>query len=163
MKFIIGLGSNIGDRDKNISDALVLLEAALRSPLSVSTIRETQPVYHPDYKGKKQDKFLNAAVLFESELSAAVVLGITQGVEIKLGRERKKEVEPWSARVIDLDILLGDSLVLEDPNLTLPHAELHKRDFALFSVHELWPEWVHPLLGLRAEELLREKERSEFS
>ncbi len=99
--------------------------------LAVSSLRETDPVGVLD-----QPRFLNGAARLQTELAPRALLDSLLDVERALGRER---AERWGPRTIDLDLLLYDRLVLDEPGLTLPHPRLHERRFALEPLAELAP------------------------
>jgi len=145
---LIGLGSNLGERAGNLLQALDELR---RMPgiqvASSSSLIETAPVGGPP----GQPNFFNATAVLETELSPAEVLKAQLAVERKLGRVRR---EPNGPRTIDLDLLLYDQLVLESPELTLPHPRLHQRRFALEPAAEIVPDWRHPTSGQTIAELL---------
>lgn len=136
----IGIGSNLGDRERAIEDALRLLEAhAGINVVAVSSIRETEPVGLVD-----QPRFLNAAARLETSLSARRLLDRLLGVERELGRVRRERYGP---RTIDLDLLVYGDEVVDEPGLRVPHARLHERHFVLEPLVELAPSLVVPGLG----------------
>jgi len=144
-KVYLGLGSNLGDREGNIAEALRRLSEGV-SIERVSSLYETEPVGY-----EEQPWFLNAVCEGETELDAEGLLRFVKGIEREMGR---KETVRWGPRVIDIDILLYDDIVLEMPELTIPHPRLHQRRFVLAPLAELAPDLVHPLLGLTMHELL---------
>ena len=141
----IGLGSNLGDREENIREALERLSEL--GPLRASTVRETEPVGITD-----QPSFLNAAAEVETELSARGLLESLLAIERDLGRDRTAE-QRWGPRTIDLDLLLYGEEVVDEPGLTVPHPRLAERRFVLEPLHELAPELVLPD-GRRIKDLL---------
>lgn len=145
---LIGLGSNLGERAGNLLQALDELR---RTPgiavRSASSLVETTPVGGPP----GQPNFFNAAAVLETQLSPQHVLQLLLDVERRLGRVRREQNGP---RTIDLDLLLYDQLVLESPELTLPHPRLHQRLFTLAPAAEIAPDWRHPPSGRTIEELL---------
>lgn len=143
----IGLGSNLGDRERNLLaavDALARIDAV--AVLGRSSLFDSAPV------GPPQPRYLNAVVELECMLSPQRLLGILKQIEIDLGRDTR--APKWSARPIDLDILLWDGEVIADPNLQVPHLRLHQRRFALEPLVELSPGALHPLMNASARELL---------
>lgn len=137
----IALGANLGDRAANIAAAIDRIGALDRSELlAVSTIIETEPVGPQD-----QPRFLNTCCLLETALSARDLLDALQAVERDLGRDRDRE-RRWGPRLIDLDLLLFDELVIDEPGLTIPHPRMHERAFVLQPLAAIAPQWVHPVL-----------------
>lgn len=129
----LGLGSNLGDRARLLTDAVRLLRSAPGIRVTaVSPVYDTVPV---GVTG--QPNYLNLAVAVATDLSAAGLLAACQGIENALGRVRGVR---WGARTIDLDILCYGDLVSADPKLTLPHPRLTERAFALVPLATLAPE-----------------------
>jgi len=144
----IGLGSNEGDREAKLVAALrALAHIDAVSVVGCSSLYESAPV------GPPQPRYLNAVVALACELEPQRLLGILKQIERDLGRERGGA--RWGPRAIDLDILLWDGVVVADPNLQVPHLELHKRRFALEPLSEVAPEVLHPVLGETVQHLLR--------
>jgi 2-amino-4-hydroxy-6-hydroxymethyldihydropteridine diphosphokinase len=147
----IGLGSNLGDRAGALRTAVGAL--AERNGIRVirrSAVYETQPV------GPPQPPFLNAAVEVQTSLSARELLAACLAVEAELGRLRDPVAPEDGPRTIDLDILLyGDDIVAE-PDLIVPHPELHTRAFAMVPLVEMAGDLPHPALGRPLRELLAE-------
>jgi 2-amino-4-hydroxy-6-hydroxymethyldihydropteridine diphosphokinase len=142
----IGLGSNLGDREHNLLSAV----DALRRTDMVA-VRRCSSIYESAPVGPPQPRFLNAVVELQCNLPAVRLLSLLKQVEQDLGRQRRKK---WGPREIDLDILLWDGEVVAEPNLQVPHLELHKRRFALEPLCELVPEALHPVTGERVRDLL---------
>lgn len=129
----IGLGSNVGNRDKNLERAIDNLtkEEGIEL-LRVSSIYETEPVGY-----ENQEDFLNAVVEIETHLDPHELLSVTKSIEAKQKRVRTVH---WGPRTIDLDILLYDDVVLSEPRLRLPHPEVSNRAFVLVPLADLAPE-----------------------
>ncbi len=137
----VGLGANLGDRAATLTRAIDLLaDRPAIDVVGVSSFRETDPVGYLD-----QPRFLNAAVAVETSLAPAALLATLLEVERELGRVR--EGPRYGPRTVDLDLLLMDDLVLDEPGLELPHPRLHERVFALEPLAELDPELVVPGRG----------------
>jgi len=140
VKVFVGLGSNLGERESMIRLAL---EALSRLPgthlVKASSLYDTEPVGEVD-----QPNFLNAVAQLDTELTARQLLWNLLLIEKRLGRVRTQR---WGPRTIDLDLLLHGSLVLDEPELTVPHPELTARSFVLVPLVELDPLLVHPVTG----------------
>jgi 2-amino-4-hydroxy-6-hydroxymethyldihydropteridine diphosphokinase len=131
----IGLGSNLGDRERLIREAAELIGAA-----RLSTVIETEPWGYGN-----QPLFLNAVAELETPLTARQLLDHLLDVERRLGRER---IGPqWGPRTIDLDLLLYGDETIDEPGLTVPHPRLHERRFALEPLLDLDPEVAIPGRG----------------
>ncbi len=137
---IVGLGSNLDDRNENMGRALDLLrELAGVSVLRVSSWRETDPV-----GGPPQGKYLNAVAEVETEIAPRELLARFHEIEADLGRVRTVRDGP---RPIDLDILLYGDEMIKEPGLEIPHPRMLEREFVLEPLAELAPERRHPLTG----------------
>ena len=120
----VGIGSNLGDREANLGQAIELLSAEDGiEVVAVSEIRETEPVGPVE-----QGPFLNGAVKVDTSLGPRELLDRLLSVENRLGRVRS---ERWGPRTIDLDLLLYGGERVDEPGLTVPHPRLHERRFAL--------------------------------
>jgi 2-amino-4-hydroxy-6-hydroxymethyldihydropteridine diphosphokinase len=141
-RVFLGLGANVGDRERNLRMALRMLPT-LGDVVAVSSlycsdavVLEGQPP-GPDY--------LNAVCELETQLEPLALLQALQQIEHDIGRRR---AERWAPRPIDLDVLIYDDLVIETPELTVPHARLAERNFVLVPLAELAPHLAHPALGV---------------
>lgn len=145
----IALGSNlasrIGDREANLRAAVERVRA-LGTVRAVSSFHDTEPVGLVS-----QPRFLNGALLLETEVEPLELMRELLAVERAMGRVRSVSKGP---RVIDLDLLLVGEVVMETKELTLPHPEMHRRRFVLEPLAEIAPEMVHPVLGLTVVEML---------
>ena len=138
MNIYFGLGSNLGDRLKNINDAIEKLKT-IGNVTAVSRIYETKP-----WGGVEQPDFLNACVKLEREdfIEPLELLKIIKNFENELGRVKSVR---WGARKIDIDILLIDDMVYKSPELNIPHISLPERLFVLEPLEEILPpDWRHP-------------------
>jgi len=142
----IGLGSNIGDRRAALEEAARRLETDAGRIAARSSLYRADPVEVVD-----QEEFLNQVVGLDSALEAADLLGQCLAIERAMGRVRTRDKGP---RVIDLDLLLYDDVILEGPGLEVPHPRLHLRRFALAPLAEIAPGLRHPRLRLTIAELL---------
>jgi 2-amino-4-hydroxy-6-hydroxymethyldihydropteridine diphosphokinase len=137
----IGIGSNLGDREATIAQALELLDEPPAIRLArVATVRETAPVGIVD-----QPAFLNTVALVETTLGARELLDKLLALERRLGRVRTGE--RWGPRTLDLDLLLYGDAKLDEPGLTVPHPRLHERRFVLEPLYELAPDLLVPGRG----------------
>jgi 2-amino-4-hydroxy-6-hydroxymethyldihydropteridine diphosphokinase len=143
----IGIGSNLGDREKNCSRSVDLLEKNGIVIRQESSLYETIP-----WGLRDQPLFLNMVIKVETELKPQELLELLKNVEIEVGREKSSR---WGPRIIDLDILLYDDIALNEETLTVPHPYLHKRDFVLIPLCEIAPDVRHPVLQLTMRELLQ--------
>jgi 2-amino-4-hydroxy-6-hydroxymethyldihydropteridine diphosphokinase len=142
----VGLGANLGDRERTLQRAVELLgDADGVAVLAVSELRETEPVGLVD-----QPRFLNGAVAGETTLSPRALLDLLLEIERSLGRVRH---ERWGPRVVDLDLLVYGDVTVDEPGLHVPHPRLHERRFALEPLAELDPELEIPGYG-RVSELV---------
>lgn len=151
-ELIIGLGSNLGDRRKNIEKAIEMIGEKIGGVEAVSSLLETKP-----WGFESNNRFLNCAVLLGKPgssapdlISAIRIMEILQSIEHEFGRVR---TGVYADRVIDLDILFFGDLIADVPGLIIPHPKLHQRDFILTSLMELCPGKVHPVLGKSVREL----------
>ena len=141
----IGIGSNLGNRQENCLRAIELLQKKGIIVKKRSSLYETEP-----WGVKDQPLFLNMAIEVETKLNPEALLRILKDVEKEVGR---KESTKWGSRIIDLDILLIDNIVLNKDNLKIPHPLMHKRDFVLLPLCEIAPDIKHPLLKVSIIEL----------
>ncbi len=133
----LGIGSNMGDREAHIRDALVLLKENKITILKQSSTIETEPV-----GGPPQGDFLNAVLKAETSLSPEELLKILKMIESKLGRVKTVKNGP---RPIDIDILLYDNIRMDIPTLTIPHPRMRERAFVMNPLTEIEPEIVNQI------------------
>ena len=132
-KAVLGLGTNMGNRLENLENALKSLELLPKTKvIKASQIYETEPWGYTE-----QARFLNCAVLVETELSPSALLGACLGIEAALGRVRQFKNGP---RIIDIDLLLYEGESIKANELTVPHPFILQRDFVLVPLHDLFPE-----------------------
>jgi len=135
MKAVIGLGSNIGDKENNIRLALEAFALVPKtSVLRVSSMYGTSPVGYKD-----QDSFVNAVAEIESSLSPVALLGVCLGIEALMGRRRTIKNGP---RIIDIDLLITEGFECNTEELCVPHPRMPERAFVLVPLAELYPEGV---------------------
>ncbi|MFC1511286.1 2-amino-4-hydroxy-6-hydroxymethyldihydropteridine diphosphokinase [Candidatus Margulisiibacteriota bacterium] len=146
----LGLGSNVGDREEYIEQAIFLLE---KNPHIEVTRHSSSIETEAEGKGN-QPPFLNAALEIKTKLSPHKLLEVCHEIEVALGREREIE---WGPRTIDIDILMYEDEIISDDKLQLPHPLLHERLFVLRPLREIAPNLMHPVLEKRMQSLYEER------
>jgi 2-amino-4-hydroxy-6-hydroxymethyldihydropteridine diphosphokinase len=141
----ISIGSNLGDRERNLREAIESIRR-LGNLKAVSSLYETEPVEFTD-----QPWFLNCVIEIDTAKKPRELLGALLAIEREMGRER---LLPKGPRLIDLDIVLFDELVFDGPQLQIPHPAMHLRRFVLEPLVEIAPAARHPRLDKTARELL---------
>jgi 2-amino-4-hydroxy-6-hydroxymethyldihydropteridine diphosphokinase len=139
MRAFLGLGSNLGDRRQYLRDGV----AALPEVVAVSAVYETDPVGGPE----GQDAYLNLVVELETDRSPRELLHAAQAAEAAALRVRR---ERWGPRTLDVDVLLVGDLVVDEPDLVVPHPRLWQRAFVLVPLADLAPTLVGDRIGLAA-------------
>lgn len=134
----IALGSNLGDKEKNLRRALLLLTQQGVEVVRVSSFLSTEP-----YGVTDQPQFLNAVACVRTSLAPLALLDVLLATELAMGRVRLRH---WGERNIDLDLLLYEDVVLDTPRLRLPHPDMQNRNFVLLPLAEIAPELKHPTL-----------------
>lgn len=130
-RVFLGFGSNLGDRRRNLLDAV----ESLSGRVAVSQVYETEPVGGPS----GQEPYLNCVVELRTSLSPRQLLGVCHRLEAAAGRVRN---ERWGPRTLDVDVLLVGNLIVDEPDLTIPHPRMWDRRFVLAPLAELAPELV---------------------
>ena len=148
-RVFIGVGSNQGDRLEQISKAVRAVGALARVRLCrMATIIETAPV------GPPQGPYLNTVIEIDTALSPHELLAALKAIERQFGRI--PSAERWAPRPIDLDVLLYDDRVIDEPALRIPHERMHERRFVLEPLAQLAPDVIHPVLKRSISDLVRQ-------
>ena len=145
-KVWIALGSNMGEGRKNLDLAIKMMNERGVLVEKVSTYIETEP-----YGYTEQDNFVNAVCIAETKLSPRELLEVLLKIELDMGRVR---IIKWGPRIIDLDILFYEDLIIDEEDLKVPHIEIQKRSFVLEPVNEISPDKIHPVFKKTVHQLL---------
>ena len=141
----VALGSNLGDRERYLSDAAAALGAAV-SDLTVSSFYDTAPIGVGE-----QPRFLNAAAIGSTTLTARALLDTLLAIESTFGRTRP---HAGAARTLDLDLILYGNHIIEEPGLIVPHPRFRERRFVLEPLNEIAPDWIDPVTKRTIRELV---------
>jgi 2-amino-4-hydroxy-6-hydroxymethyldihydropteridine diphosphokinase len=131
-KVYLGLGSNMGNREQLLHDAIALIGERVGTVTRQSSFIETEP-----WGFESSNRFLNAVVCCETEKTPREVLLLTQQIERDMGRKQKSVSVGYVDRPIDIDILLYDDLTVDEPDLKIPHPLMHQRDFVMIPLEEI--------------------------
>ena len=150
--FIIGLGSNIGEREQILMQAIALIGERIGEMVACSSMYETRA------DGFESDNlFMNAVIIVRSALEPHEVLSRTHQIELDLGCSTHRNADgSYCDRSLDIDLIACDDLMCHDETLILPHPRMHMRRFVLEPLCEIAPRWMHPILHRTAFELLAE-------
>jgi 2-amino-4-hydroxy-6-hydroxymethyldihydropteridine diphosphokinase len=149
---ILLLGTNIGNRLKNLKNSIILINQNAGRVLIESSIYETEPW------GFSSDlPFYNMAISIETKLSPTELIKQLNKVESGIGRERSNK-NGYENRIIDIDIISFGNIVIDTPELNIPHPRMHLRKFTLLPIMEIAPDWIHPTLNKSISNLLKECE-----
>lgn len=160
-RVILISGGNQGEVKPLLHKAQILINREI-GPVIRCSHRYTSPAWGFDVEAP----FTNQVIVADTDLGPREVLEKALGIEEELGRDRAAEEaektrtgQPYSSRVIDIDILFYDDMVIDEPDLKIPHSLLHERDFVLEPLYEVAPQKVHPVFGKTVAELWKEIER----
>ena len=152
MNYYLNIGSNIGDRRDNLYRAVVAL-AAQTLECAVSSIVESEP-----WGFESENRFMNLGVSFNSDIEPQEMLDRIHDIERSLGSASHRDADGgYIDRLVDIDIVAIDDLVIDTPTLQVPHPHLPERDFFLIPMQQLAPDWRHPVTGLTATEMLEKR------
>lgn len=157
-KVYLGLGTNLGDKEQNLRIAIQKIEKQIGKVISLSAFYVTAP-----WGFASENSFLNAVACVETNLEPLEVLEETQAIEKELGRTHKSVSGMYNDRLIDIDLLLYENLILSTVStsgaeLNLPHPLMAQRDFVMRPLSEIAPDLVHPVLGKTMKEIYYEIE-----
>lgn len=150
MRVYLGLGTNLGDKEKNLRRAIQMIEKQVGSIISLSAFYATSP-----WGFESGNTFLNAAVCVETRLSPRDILLRTQQIEKEMGRTTKSVDGMYVDRYIDIDLLMVGGMVIQEDDLIVPHPFMHRRLFVIEPLAEIAPHLVHPILGETMQELFK--------
>src|SRR5574344_1658821 len=146
----LGLGTNLGNKDENLNGAVEYIRERVGRINSLSAFYVTEP-----WGFKSENSFLNAVCSVATDISPIELLYITKEIEKEMGRNKKSEDKIYSDRIIDIDILLYDDLIMQSEELTIPHPIMTERDFVMIPLAEIAPELVHPVIKKKMKEFLK--------
>lgn len=144
----LGLGTNLGQLSTNLDRAITALEEHIGTLLKCSSYIETAP-----WGYESSNKYLNAVAAFQTNLTPTQLLNTTQEIERQMGRTTKSTNRQYHDRIIDIDILFYDNIVITTPTLTIPHPLITQRQFVLQPLAEIAPTFTHPVLHKTIAEL----------
>lgn len=147
-KTIISIGTNVGNRKKNILKMREQMEIVLRSPFIYSPLMETEPIEVP----QGHDWYFNQIMMGRFNGTSKTLLKACQEVEQALGRDQKGALAPRNA---DIDILLIEDHVINEKNFIIPHPQILKRRFCIEGIVSLAPDWIHPVEKLSFMEIYK--------
>lgn len=154
---LLALGSNLGNREDYLAQARTVLGMFDVEVRRESSIIETPALMPEGAPADWNIPYLNQVIAVKTHLPPLELLAVVKHIERDLGR--KADCARWSPREIDIDILAYDDVMMVDELLTLPHPQLDARRFVLEPLVEIAPDWVHPVFGKTARELLAELKR----
>jgi 2-amino-4-hydroxy-6-hydroxymethyldihydropteridine diphosphokinase len=153
MRAVLSLGSNLGNSAEILSSAAEALNE-VSEVIALSSFYQTRPV-----GGPPQPDFINAVIIIETNLEPEELLLVAQAIEGAHGRERNENTVKWGPRFLDIDLIKCDEMLINTPDLTIPHPRAHEREFVLRPWNEIDPAATLPGLGA----ILRLLESGQFS
>jgi len=154
MTVYLSLGTNLGDKNRNLQQAITLIEEEIGCLSAVSSVYETEP-----WGFQSDNMFLNQVVAVETTKSPNEILALTQHIEKQIGRTEKTH-HTYMDRLIDIDLILYGDCVIKTEKLEIPHPLFHQRRFVLEPLNEIAPDLVHPVLKKTVKQLYRAKEKN---
>lgn len=150
----LALGSNLGERERNIEKAYKSIEKQIGRISSKSALFYSVP---EGFKSK--NNFVNTICEVRTQLDIYEVFAITQDIEFQLGRVNKSDSNGYDDRIIDIDLILAGNLIVNSEKLNIPHPRFHERNFVLTPLNEIAPDIMHPVFGKTIRELKYEYDR----
>ena len=141
MRAVLSLGSNLGNSEEILSSAAEALNE-VSEVIALSSFYQTRPV-----GGPPQPDFINAVIIIETNLEPEELLLVAQAIEGAHGRERNENTVKWGPRFLDIDLIKCDEMLINTPDLTIPHPRAHEREFVLRPWNEIDPAATLPGLG----------------
>ena len=153
----LNIGSNKGNSLALIEQAVALIEHLCNTSVRCSGVVKSAP-----WGYESENPYTNLGVAIDTDLNAHALLDALQAIELKVSPTPHRDSQGnYIDREIDIDIVAIDAMVIDTPRLTLPHPRMHLREFVLQPMHELAPEWQHPLSGLTAMQMLEQLRQSD--
>ena len=153
----LNIGSNKGNSLALIGQAVALIEHLCNTSVRCSSVVKSAP-----WGYQSENPYTNLGVAIDTDLNAHALLDALQAIEQKVSPTPLRDSQGnYIDREIDIDIVAIDAMVIDTPRLTLPHPRMHLREFVLQPMHELAPEWQHPLSGLTAMQMLEQLRQSD--
>jgi len=146
----LSLGTNSGNKHAHLLQAVGYIAEKIGAISALSSVYETKP-----WGFESENDFLNMMVCIETTLSPVEVLDCTQSIEKMMGRTQKTG-RSYCDRIIDIDLIAYDDLIIQTEKLQLPHPLFHRRRFVLEPFNEIAPDYVHPVLQIKMKDLLKE-------
>ncbi len=140
MLYVIGIGTNLGDKLANIESAIKLISEKL-DVIEISNLYKSDALLKPEHPKEWDKSFLNLALLIKFDAKPEQLLQTLQLIEAKMGRNKNSPT--WAPRIIDLDILIAEDLTINTPNLQIPHVDFFNREFALIPAAEIAPDIIY--------------------
>jgi 2-amino-4-hydroxy-6-hydroxymethyldihydropteridine diphosphokinase len=150
-KVYLSLGSNLGDKTKNLQKAKYEIAAQIGKIIKTGNLYETEP-----WGFENEHWFLNTVIEIETKFDEIEILKKCLLIEKKMGRVRNTIQNTYTARIIDIDILFFDKQIINSPELSIPHPHIQDRNFVLFPLADIAAKFIHPTLNKSIEDLLKE-------